>query len=94
MFIRNTFDTSNLTPPRNCRSWLHYWEKRSGMMATHCSATNCHDPVEKGAHVRKENELEHWHPMYIVPLCLQCYSLDDTVSIPTERRLMVIAPCE
>lgn len=92
MKIRITVDTSTPVLPRDCRNWLHYWEQRSGFRVVYCCAINCCAPAEKGAHVRKEGALLTWEPIYIVPLCLECYSLASMIEIQTERRFAVMAP--
>lgn len=75
-YVKNASGTSRWSRPSTGESsWLEYWEKKTGKMATRCGATDCHSTgTLVGAHVQKVfggNEL------YITPLCTRCNQRSD-----------------
>ena len=71
--VKNVNGSSRFAAPNGYASWLDYWEKKTGITATRCAATDCLKYGRwnlVGAHVQKVGGYDkHW---YIVPLCGSC----------------------
>lgn len=66
--VKNLNGTSNRKVPDGYKSWLHFWEERSGKKAVDCGC--CINTADVGAHVKKCDSYDtSW---YIVPLCHGC----------------------
>lgn len=57
----------------NCGSWLTHWENFSGEEALFCSALDCMNLAEVGAHIK----LQGSNDTFIVPLCQEHNSIQD-----------------
>ncbi len=64
--IKNKKGTSEKTPPNGYTSWLDFWEKKKGKMATKCEALFCSGKADVGGHVIKSGEGGR---EYILPIC-------------------------
>lgn len=76
--VKNVNGTSRFGCPAGYSSWLEYWESKSGIIASRCSATDCHQPGRNnlvGAHVIKVDGSDR--SIYIVPLCRGCNTRTD-----------------
>ena len=69
MKVTNINGTSDNTC--SCGSWLDHWKNFSNQsLPNRCSANNCYEKPEVGAHVQKDSIYDkNW---YIVPLCKEC----------------------
>lgn len=68
--VKNLNGTADNKPPKGYGSWLEWWIAQTGKKSPYCSCTDCLDPAEVGAHVKKVNSDDNrW---YIVPLCKSC----------------------
>jgi hypothetical protein len=70
----------NGTSERNCKcgSWKNHWIKNSKeSWSLTCSAADCNNYAEVGAHVINSNEDGEW----IVPLCIACNNRTGEYSI-------------
>ena len=52
--------------PAGYTSWIDFWEKKTGRVASRCMCTSCDDIATDGAHVNVEGYGRYW---YITPLC-------------------------
>lgn len=81
MNLRNFgWKNKNGTSERTCKcgSWKEHWIKNSQIMwPLRCSASDCNNFAEVGAHVINSNEDGEW----IVPLCIACNNRTDEYSI-------------
>lgn len=64
--IKNKKGTSGNTPPAGYSSWINFWEKKKGRIATQCLANNCHGNPDNGGHVIKAGQ---GGKEYILPIC-------------------------
>lgn len=69
--VHNLNGTSNSTPSDGSSSWKEFWENQTGRDFSYCSASDCTNWAEVGAHVQKSGAgtSNEW---YIVPLCSRC----------------------
>lgn len=76
--VKNVNGSSRFESPAGYKTWLDYWEEKSGITAVRCSAIDCHKYGRSnlvGAHVQKVYGLDKsW---YIVPLCRVCNNRTD-----------------
>jgi hypothetical protein len=62
----------------NCGSWKNHWINNSGSAwPTFCSASDCMQRAEVGAHVINYSFKDEW----IIPLCYACNQRTDVFSI-------------
>lgn len=79
MRVKNVNGSGRFSAPAGYRSWLDYWEKKTGSKAFFCSASNCFSSNLVGAHVQKANSTDNrW---YIIPLCSSCNQRTDTFEV-------------
>ena len=79
MRVKNVIGSGRFSAPAGYRSWLDYWEKKTGSKAFFCSASNCFSSNLVGAHVQKANSTDNrW---YIIPLCSSCNQRTDTFEV-------------
>lgn len=79
MRVKNVNGSGRFSAPTGYRSWLDYWEKKTGSKAFFCSASNCFSSNLVGAHVQKANSTDNrW---YIIPLCSSCNQRTDTFEV-------------
>lgn len=82
MYVKNVNGSSRFPAPRGYRSWLEYWETKTGKRAYHCGASGCSKIDIVGAHVQKAySPDQHW---YITPLCKSCNGRADIFNVTTE----------
>ncbi len=67
--VKNLSGTSEEKPPIPYASWLDYWENYKGRKAKKCSALNCENDANVGAHVINTDSIDF--NIYIVPLCYE-----------------------
>lgn len=71
MRVKNVNGSGRFSAPAGYRSWLDYWEKKTGSKAFFCSASNCFSSNLVGAHVQKlivriiGGILSHYAPVVI-----------------------------
>lgn len=92
----NAINTSGLQPQPPYKSWIDYWEGRSGNKLDRTGTYRC--PAEcgracsvtdfDGCHVQKVSDTSQ--KMYIVPLCSACNHRDDAFYV--YENLLVPAP--
>lgn len=58
--------SSKAVLPYGYSSWIDYWEKKTGRIATYCHCIGCLQKATDGAHVYVAGYGYNW---YIVPLC-------------------------
>ena len=78
----------NGTAERSCKcgSWKEHWEKNSSSpWPTICSAYDCNNRAEVGAHVINSACRGEW----IVPLCKACNNKSDEFSLKASTALIV-----
>lgn len=66
--VKNKKGTSDKVPPTGYSSWLDYWEKKRGKLATRCEAMLCSNGPDVGGHVIKAGE---GGKEYILPICYE-----------------------
>lgn len=77
--VKNVIGSSRYPCPSGYRSWLDYWESKTGQYASICSAEGCYGHDLVGAHVQKVNSYDNsW---YIVPLCTRCNQRTDSFEV-------------
>lgn len=81
--LHNTGDRK----PKNYSTWKEFWKAEKGFWPGTCSASDCAESAEVGAHVKKVGSSDNrW---YIVPLCSGCNKRTDEFDV-SENRLVPV----
>lgn len=82
-YIKNSSETSKLSKPsKEVKTWLEFWEQKTGKKATRCGADGRHSAdTLVGAHVKK---VFGGNKLFITPLCYCCSQRRDSFWVDTE----------
>jgi hypothetical protein len=74
--------------PKGYKSWLDYWIKNYGGVATGCANKDCENKAAVGGHVMPPDgkRSNHW---FIIPLCEGCNSPSNRYEFEVAQRHLV-----
>lgn len=85
--VKNLHGTSK--PPAGYKSWLDYWQRKTGRSAM-CANVNCNAFADVGGHVIKVDGFDK--KRYIVPLCYNCNNDHDKEFFVNDYDMVPVNP--
>lgn len=85
--VKNLSGTSEEKPPLPFTSWLDYWENCTRRKAKKCSAINCNNDANVGAHVINNDSNDF--NIYLVPLCYEHNNKSDEIPFVVKKKDLV-----